>query len=270
MQFVDRTDAGRHLAKRLRHLRGAEVVVLGLPRGGVPVAFQVAEELHAPLDVIVVRKLGVPFQPEYGFGAIGEGGVRIVDDYVVRQTGLTGARIAEVEARERILLDRRVSQLRDDRPPVPLAGRTVIIVDDGIATGSTARAACMVARVRGAGRVIFAAPVGSAEGTAAALRRSADEVECLYTPALFFAIGEWYGDFSQVTDEEVTILLGKATAVAGLGRADLDPTEVVLNIGGARLPGSLVIPDRPSGLVVFAHGSAAAGTVPATGSWPTR
>jgi putative phosphoribosyl transferase len=255
MLFVDRTDAGRHLAHRLRHLRGPDVVVLGLPRGGVPVAFEVAEELHAPLDVIVIRKLGVPFQPEYGFGAIGEGGVRVVDDYVVRWARLTGPQIAEVEARERILLDRRVGQLRGDNPPVPLAGRTVIIVDDGIATGSTARAACLVARARGASRVILAAPVGSVEGTAA-LRRAADEVVCLHTPARFYAIGESYGDFSQVSDEEVTILLGKAAAwLAGPGSGHPDPAEVVLNIAGTRLPGSLVVPDRAVGLVVFAHGS---------------
>ena len=253
MLFVDRADAGRHLAQRLRHLRGADVTVLGLPRGGVPVAFEVAEELHAPLDVIVVRKLGVPFQPEYGFGAIGEGGVRIVDDGVVRLTRLTAAQMAEVEASERVLLGRRVSQLRGDHPPVPLAGRTVIIVDDGIATGSTARAACLVARARGASRVILAVPVGSAEGTAA-LRGTADEVVCLHTPARLFAIGEWYGDFGQVSDEEVTILLGKAAA-AGSGSVDPDPAEVMLNIGGARLSGSLVIPDRAGGLVVFAHGS---------------
>jgi putative phosphoribosyl transferase len=253
MLFVDRTDAGRHLAQRLRHLRGADVAVLGLPRGGVPVAFEVADELHAPLDVVVVRKLGVPFQPEYGFGAIGEGGVRIVDDYVVRQTRLTGPQIAEVEARERVRLECQVSQLRGDHPPVPLAGRTAIVVDDGIATGSTARAACLVARARGASRVILAVPVGSVEGTAA-LRRTADEVVCLHTPARFSAVGQWYGDFGQVTDEEVTILLRKA-AVAEPASMDPDPAEVVLNIGGARLPGSLLIPDRASGLVVFAHGS---------------
>ena len=229
--------------------------MLGLPRGGVPVAFGVAEELRAPLDVIVVRKLGVPFQPEYGFGAIGEGGVLIINDYVVRQTGLTGTQIAEVEARERVLLDRRVRQLRGDNPPVPLTGRTAVIVDDGIATGSTARAACQVARARGASRVVLAAPVGSVEA-AAALHRDADEVVCLHTPPRLFAIGEWYGDFSQVTDEEVTILLGKAAAwQAGPGSPDPDPAQVVLNIAGARLPGSLVLPDQAAGLVVFAHGS---------------
>jgi len=255
MPYVDRADAGRHLAERLRHLRGTDLVVLGLPRGGVPVAYEVAGELHAPLDVIVVRKLGVPFQPEYGFGAVGEDGVQIVDDYVVRQTRLTETQIAEVETRERVLLDRRVSRLRGDHPPVPLAGRTVIIVDDGIATGSTARAACLVARARGARRVILATPVGSVAGTAA-LRRDADEVVCVHTPPRFFAIGEWYGDFSQVTDEEVTILLDKAAAsLSGTCSAGPDPAEVVLNIAGARLSGSLVIPDRSTGLVVFAHGS---------------
>ncbi len=255
MLFVDRADGGRHLTQLLRHLHGVDLVVLGLPRGGVPVAYEVAGELHAPLDVIMARKLGVPFQPEYGFGAIGEGGVTIVDDYVVRQTKLTEAQVFEVETRERVLLDRQVSRLRGDHPPVPLAGRTVIIVDDGIATGSTARAACLAARARGAHRVIFATPVGSVAGTAA-LRRDADEVVCVHTPARFFAIGEWYGDFFQVTDQEVTMLLDKAaSSLAGPGGADPDPAEVVLNIAGARLSGSLVIPDRASGLVVFAHGS---------------
>jgi putative phosphoribosyl transferase len=176
----------------------------------VPVAFEVAEELRAPLDVIVVRKLGVPFQPEYGFGAIGEGGARIIDDHVVWLTRLTGPEMAAVEARERGQLDRRIRQLRGDRTPIPLAGRTVIVVDDGIATGSTARAACMVARARGASRVILAVPVGAVEAAASAWR-AADEVICLHTPARFVAISEWYDDFSQVTDEEVTILLGKAS-----------------------------------------------------------
>ena len=255
MLFIDRADAGRHLAQRLRHLRGIDVVVLGLPRGGVPVAFEVAEELRAPLDVIVVRKLGVPFQPEYGFGAIGEGGARIIDDRVVRLTRLTGPEVAAVEARERAQLDHRVRQLRGDRTPIPLAGRTVIVVDDGIATGSTAWAACMVARARGAGRVILAVPVGSVEA-AASLRRAADEVICLHTPARFFAIGEWYDDFSQVSDEEVTALLGKAARLSvGSDGAELDPAEIVVDAGGVRLPGSLVIPAQALGLVIFAHGS---------------
>jgi len=241
MGFVDRADAGRHLAQRLRHLRGTDVAVLGLPRGGVPVAFEVAEELRAPLDVIVVRKLGLPGQPEFGFGAIGEGGARVIDDRVVRLAELTGSQIAAVEARERTRLDRRVSQLRGDRTPIPLAGRTVIVVDDGMATGSTARAACLVARARGASRVILAVPVGSVEA-AASLWRAADEVICLHTPARFSAISEWYDDFSQVSDEEVTVLLSKAAGLpTGSDRAELDPAEIVVDAGGVR-PGWRKLP----------------------------
>lgn len=255
MLFIDRTDAGRHLAQQLRHLRGTQAVVLGLPRGGVPVAFEVAEELHAQLDVIVVRKLGLPFQPEYGFGAIGEDGVRVIDHDVVRQADLTGPQIREVEAREHALLDRRLRQLRGDHPPVPLTGRTVVIVDDGIATGSTARAACLVARARGASRVILAVPVGAVPALTA-LRQNADEIVCLHTLTRSFAVGECYGDFSQVSDDQVAILLGKAaTFLARPDRESPDPQEVMLNVGGARLTGSLVLPDQPVGVVVFAHAS---------------
>jgi putative phosphoribosyl transferase len=217
MLFADRADAGRQLARQLRHLRGTDVVVLALPRGGVPVAFEVARDLHAPLDVIVVRKLGVPFQPECGFGAIGEGGARVVNGYVVRQMGLTKQEIARVETRERALLERRLTRLRGGRPPVPLAGRTAIVVDDGIATGSTMRAACAVARARGASRVIIAVPVAPAD-CAASLRRDADEVICVRTPAHFYAIGSWYDDFIQVGGDEVTRLLGQALSHAGAGR----------------------------------------------------
>jgi putative phosphoribosyl transferase len=253
MLFTDRADAGRRLARRLRHLGGRGVVVLGLPRGGVPVAFEVAEELRAPLDVIVVRKLGVPFQPEYAFGAIGEGGVRVIDEHVTEQTGLSGAEIAAVEGRERAELDRRVGRLRGGRPPVPLAGRTVVIVDDGIATGATARAACQVARARGAGRVVLAVPVGPAESVES-LGEVADEVVCASTPAGFFAIGQWYADFAQATDQQVTVLLNKAAA-AGTGHAAGDPAEVIISVAGVRLAGTLAVPDQAAGLVVFAHGS---------------
>jgi len=254
MLFVDRADAGRQLAQRLLRLRGTDAVVLALPRGGVPVAFEVARELRAPLDVIVVRKLGVPFQPEYGFGAIGEGGARIVDDRVVRLAGLTRQEIASVEGRERDRLNRRLGQLRGSRPPVPLAGRTAVVVDDGAATGSTARAACLVARARDAGRVIVAVPVGSAQAVAS-LRRDADEVICLHTPVPFAAVGDSYADFSQVADAEVTSLLGQSLTCAGTRNAAPDPAEVAVEAGGVRLSGSLVIPPGADGLVVFAHGS---------------
>ena len=254
MSFLDRQDAGRHLAVQLRHLCGADVVVTGLPAGGVVVAAEVAEELHAPLDVIVVRRLGVPFQPEYAFGAIGEESVRVLNHYVIRQTGLTSAQIIAVEAHERMMLTRRVQQLRANREPVPLAGKTVIIVDDGIATGATARAACLVARARGARRVVFAAPVGPAGGVAS-LHQAADEVICPYMPAEFYAIGQWYADFSQVTDEEVAALLDKAVAqMTGQASADARTADVVINCG-VRLAGTLTIPEHATGLVVFAHGS---------------
>ena len=254
MLFADRADAGRQLARRLAHLKGTDAVVLALPRGGVPVAFEVARGLQAPLDVIVVRKLGVPFQPESGFGAIGEGGARTVDDRVVRRARLTRQEIASVEGRERDRLNRRLGRLRGDRPPVPLAGRTAVVVDDGIATGSTARAACLVARARGASRVIIAVPVGSAQA-AASLRRDADEVICLHTPVPLVAIGDWYADFSQIADEEAARLLAQVPACAGTRHAAPDPAEVTMDAGGVRLTGSLVIPPEAGGLVVFAHGS---------------
>ncbi len=212
--FVDRRDAGLLLGERLRDLREAkdgvgDVVVVGLPRGGVPVAFQVARALGAPLDVILVRKLGVPYQPELGFGAIGEGGVRVVNPDVVRLARLTDDEMAAVERRERAELERRARRFRGAREPVDLAGRTVIVVDDGIATGGTARAACQVARAHGASTVVLAVPVGAPE-TIASLRGDADEIVCLDTPDHFYAIGAWYEDFTQTSDEDVMECLHRA------------------------------------------------------------
>jgi uncharacterized protein (TIGR00369 family) len=221
MRFRDRSDAGRRLAGRLQFLCGEDVVVLGLPRGGVPVAAEVARALRAPLDVILVRKLGVPAQPELGLGAIGESGARVINPEVVRYAHVSEAEIGQVERKERAELQRRAQRFRGDTPRVPLAGRTAVIVDDGIATGSTARAACQVARALGAAAVVLAAPVAppSADKT---LRGDADEVICLEMPERFLAIGEWYEDFSQTSDEEVVALLRAAQAgpvpweVAGL------------------------------------------------------
>jgi putative phosphoribosyl transferase len=254
MLFADRADAGRRLARSLSRLRGTDVIVLALPRGGVPVASEVARVLCAPLDVIAVRELGVPFQPEYGFGAIGEGGARIIDDHVVHRAGLTRQEVATVEARERTRLERMLSRLRGGRPPVPLAGRTALIVDDGIATGATARVACLVARARGARRVIVAVPVGAADAVAS-LRGDADEVTCLRTVSPFGSVGAWYEDFSQGSDAEVAAFLGPAAAQASSGGGVPDPVEVTVETGGVWLPGSLVIPPRAAGLVVFAHAS---------------
>ena len=202
MAFVDRVDAGRRLAAQLEYLRSENPVILGLPRGGVPVAFEVARALGAPLDVIVVRKLGVPFQPELGMGAIGEGGVRIVNDEVLRMTGVSQDELAAVEERERAELERRVQRLRGGRARVSLEGRTVVVVDDGIATGSTARAACQVARAQGATRIVLAVPVGPWDSTAR-VGHEADELVCLTSREAFHAIGEFYADFSQISDEEV-------------------------------------------------------------------
>ena len=206
---MDRTDAGRHLARSLERLRGADVVVLGLPRGGVPVAFEVARSLGAPLDVIVVRKLGVPYQPELAMGAIGEGGIRVRNDEVIRRGGITAQEIAAVEERERADLDRQASTFRAGRTHIDIAGRTAVIVDDGIATGSTARAACQVARQMGAKKVILAVPVGPPESIEA-LRNVSDEVICLYSPDFFVAVGTFYDDFRHVSDREVIDLLARA------------------------------------------------------------
>jgi putative phosphoribosyl transferase len=206
MRFVDRADAGRRLAEALEYLRGDSVVVLGLPRGGVPVAYEVARALHAPLDVIVVRKLGVPSQPELGMGAIGEDGVRILNEEVVRLARVSRSELANVEARERAELERRALRFRGDRPRAVLERRTVVVIDDGIATGSTARAACQVARAHGAARVVLAAPVAP-PGVKVRLGAHADELVCLDTPEPFLAIGWFYEDFSQTSDEEVTSCL---------------------------------------------------------------
>lgn len=263
MPFIDRVDAGRRLAERLGDLRGADAVVLGLPRGGVPVAFEVARALGAPLDVIVVRKLGVPFQPELGMGAIGEGGVRIINDEVVRLADVGEQELAGVEERERAELQRRAHRFRAGRPRVPLAGRTAVVVDDGIATGSTARAACQVARAQGAARVVLAVPVAPPTSIVG-LRRDADEVVCLETPEDFFAIGQWYADFAQTPDEEVVTLLERAAVPAAgattAARGDEDDPvardeEVEVHAGPVRLAGHLTVPAGARGIVVFAHGS---------------
>ena len=204
--FRDRTEGGRALAARLAHLRGADVVVLGLPRGGVPVADEIAQAIDAPLDVIVVRKVGVPGQPELAMGAIGEDGVRVVNDEIVRVVGATEADFARVEDRERDELHRRAEKFRRAAPRIDLVGRTAVVVDDGIATGSTARAACQVARAHGAARVVLAVPVAAPESVRA-LSADADEIVCVEQPAWLRSVGQWYDDFTQVQDASVRALL---------------------------------------------------------------
>ena len=220
MTFADRRQAGRLLAARLEHLAGPgggpapNVVVLGLPRGGVPVAAEVAATLHAPLDVVVVRKLGVPGRPELAMGAIAEQDIRVLEPLVIRRAGVSAGEVDEIERRERAQLEQRTRRLRSSRPAPSLSGRIAVLIDDGIATGATMTAACRAVRRRGAGRVVVAVPVAAPEAVAY-LREEADDVVCLQAPAYFQAVGLVYNDFQPVPDAEVVRLLGAAQGVTG-------------------------------------------------------
>lgn len=208
--FRDRTDAGRQLAERLGEYAGREeVIVLALPRGGVPVAYEVAAALGVPLDVFLVRKLGVPAREELAMGAIATGGVRVLNEDVVRALQISGPVIDSVAEREQKELDRRQHEYRDARPPLDLRDRTVILVDDGLATGSTMRAAVEAVRRQGAARIVVAVPVAASQ-TCEEFREDVDEIVCAVTPEPFYAVGLWYDDFSQTTDEEVRALLQKS------------------------------------------------------------
>lgn len=206
MSYADRTDAGHRLADLLTTRDLPDPVVLALPRGGVPVAAPVAVALGTGLDVVVVRKLGAPRQPELAIGAIAEHDVRVVDPKVSDRLGIDDAAIAAVEADERRELQRRVERYRGGRPLPDLHARTVVLVDDGLATGATALAACRAARTAGAGRVVLAVPVAATSGVAL-LRTEADEVVCPIVSDTFRAVGQWYADFGQTSDDEVLRLL---------------------------------------------------------------
>ena len=265
MRFLHRRDAGRTLGEVLASRRaelGDDLVVLGLPRGGVPVAEEVARILGAPLDVIVVRKIGIPGQPELAAGAVGEDGARVINHDVLRATGTTTSDLAVVEATARDELAHRVVRFRTARSRESLAGRCAVIVDDGVATGATARTACQVARAHGAQRVVLAvpvAPVGWEERFGAA----ADLLVALSTPEGFWAVGHWYDDFSPVTDDEVVACLERSahpsrvsggavgTDVVAVGRDE----EVAIDAAGATVRGHLRLPVDAKGMVVFVHGS---------------
>ncbi|HZI41480.1 MAG TPA: phosphoribosyltransferase [Gemmatimonadaceae bacterium] len=209
-RFLNRTDAGRQLAAELtRYGARSDVLVLGLPRGGVPVAFEIAMAIDAPLDVFVVRKLGLPGHEEFGIGAIASGGVRVVDESVLRAYGVDAEMLNQITERERRELRRREHVYRDDRPFPSVADRVVILVDDGLATGSTMRAAVAALRAENPREIVVAVPVGAPE-TCAAMARLADEVVCLATPEPFYAVGLWYEDFEQTDDDEVHDLLERA------------------------------------------------------------
>ena len=211
--FRDRVHAGKFLAERLGHYANrADVLVLALPRGGVPVAHEVAKALHAPMDVFLVRKLGVPGHQELGMGAIATGGLRILNDGIIRELGISQKTIETVSDTEQQELQRRERMYRGERPAPPIENRTVIIVDDGLATGSTMKAAVRALREQRPSRLIVAVPTAPLE-TCEELREIADEVICAVTPRPFFAVGGSYADFNQITDEEVRDLIGRASKI---------------------------------------------------------
>ncbi|HET8615379.1 MAG TPA: phosphoribosyltransferase family protein [Actinomycetales bacterium] len=257
-RFDDRAQAGRLLAAQLEHLATPDVVVLGVPRGGVPVAVQVAHALALPLDVIVVRKLGLPSRPELAMGAVGEGGARVLNSEVLRSAGVTEAALAAVESREVRELQQRCAVFRAGRPAISLVGRAALVVDDGIATGSTMRAACRIARAHGARLVVAAAPVASREAVTL-LRQEADDVVVLATPSPFLSVGEWYRDFSPVLDSEVT------TALRLAAPREARRHDVLVPMTSGALPASLAVPAHVQGVVVFAHGSGSSRFSPRNG-----
>ena len=213
--FHDRTEAGRLLAEKLAaYANRADVIVLGLPRGGVPVAYEVARALNAPLDVFLVRKLGVPGHEEFAMGAIATGGVRVLNDQTVRALRISDHVIEAVAAKEQQELARRARLYRGDRPPPDLRGKTVILVDDGLATGATMLAAVKALRQQQAGHIVVAVPIASPE-TCEQLRGEVDDIICAVTPEPFYAVGCWYEDFSQATDEEVRDLLARSARAGG-------------------------------------------------------
>ncbi len=212
--FLDRYDAGHRLAAALSHYANQpDVLILGLPRGGVPVAYEVARALHAPLDVFLVRKLGFPGHPELAMGAIATGGVRILDRQLIQMYGVPSDAIERVTTQEQQELARREHLYRDDRPPPDVRGRTVILIDDGLATGSTMRAAVEALREEGARKIVVAVPVAPPD-TCEAMKDEVDEIVCAVMPEPFRAVGIWYADFSETTDDEVRDLLARAERAA--------------------------------------------------------
>jgi len=268
-RFRDRAAAGQKLARELAEYAGRpNVVVLALPRGGVPVAFEVARALGAPLDVFVVRKLGLPRHEELAMGAIASGGVRLLNRDVIETYGVSNADVERVTAREQAELERRERRYRGSRPFPDLTGKTVILVDDGLATGATMRAAVEALRLERPGEIIVAVPVAAPE-TCDAFRDVADDVVCAITPEPFYAVGLWYEDFSQTTDEEVHDLLERAArehpsaapgpeargAPAYAGREGAGERIVRVAAGRVALEGNLAVPKDARGVVLFAHGS---------------
>ncbi len=274
--FQDRADAGLKVAGRLHaYANRKDVIVLGIPRGGVPVAFEVAKALNAPLDVFVSRKLGVPGQEELAFGAIAGGGVRVLDREIVEAVGISDPLVEQITEKARKELERREKLYRGERPSLKLEGQTAILVDDGIATGSSMRAAILALKQLRPARIVVAVPVAPLS-TCNRLKGEVDELVCVDTPKYFHAIGQFYADFSQVADGEVTELLQKAAKPALQKVEEDDPSdpersptlipgrktelsvarrEVSIDVEGVTLEGSLAMPEGAEGIVLFAHGS---------------
>jgi putative phosphoribosyl transferase len=245
--FEDREDAGRRLAERLARYRDERPVVFALPRGGVPVGYEISRSLGAPLDVFVARKLGAPGQPEFGIGAVAPGGVRVLNANVVERLGIPADYLEAVTRKETAEVERRLRHFRGGRPEPEVRGRTVILVDDGLATGVTARAAVEALRRLEPRRLVLAAPVCAAQ-TAERLGPEVDELVCLTEPPDLGAIGFWYRNFEQTSDEEVIGLLERARREGG-------ERAVEVPAGPVELAGNLCVPEEAGGVVLFAHGS---------------
>lgn len=211
MLFRDRRDAGRLLAKKLAEYADRRVVVLAVPRGGVPVAYEVAQALNAPLDIFLVRKLGLPGHEELALGAIASGGVQVVNESVLARFHVSEGMINEVVAREQRELERREEAYRGTKPPIDVAGKTAILIDDGLATGASMRAAVVALRQRSPARIVVAVPIAPPD-TCREFEDLVDAIVCAVTPEPFYAVGQWYDDFTQTTDEEVRRLLSLAAA----------------------------------------------------------
>lgn len=269
MIFRDREDAGRQLAEQLKWYAGREdVVVLGIPRGGVSVAFEVARALRAPLDIFLSRKLGVPGHEEYAFGAVAAGNGRYLDEEIIRSTGTTEEEVERITREVRETLRERAALYRGSLPPLEVEGRTVILVDDGIATGASIYAAIQALREMKPARLVVAVPVAPAS-TCEWLKPAVDELVCLYAPKYFYAVGQFYERFSQVTDEEVIALLRRAGRKAEAPAAVSDCAEeavpdsawdgsqrdLSIPAGQVKVEGTLSLPGKPRGIILFAHGS---------------
>ena len=254
MRFRNRIDAGRQLAQRLSHYTGrTDVVVLALPRGGVPVAAEVAAQLRVPFDVFLVRKLGVPGHHELAMGAIAEGGVAVLSEDLIRSLGIPDAHVEQVKVRERLELDRRDRLYRGARKTPFLRDRAVILIDDGLATGSTMEAAITALRSLSPARIVVATPVGAPD-SCARIGRLADELVCVEMPEHFSAVGQWYDDFSETSDDEVRELLARPQHGAA-SQPVATRTAVRVSVDHGSLDGDLTLPPHPIGVVLFAHGS---------------